>query len=124
MAHFAEIDENNVVMRVVVVPDEQEHRGNEFLSVELGLGGKWIQTSYNHRIRKTYAGIGCIYLENEDIFIYPQPYPSWSLDANYDWQPPKPKPEGVEVTWNEEIQEWVGISPIPQESKSVIAELG
>jgi hypothetical protein len=73
MAHFAEIDENNIVTRVLVVPDEQEHRGQEFLANELGLGGFWIQTSYNARIRKNYAGIGYTFDPTRDAFIAPQP---------------------------------------------------
>jgi len=72
MAHFAEI-ENNIVTRVLVVPDEQEHRGQDFLANELGLGGTWVQTSYNARIRKNYAGIGYTYDEARDAFIAPKP---------------------------------------------------
>ena len=72
MAHFAEIDENNIVVRVVVVPNEEEHRGQEFLANDLGLGGRWIQTSYNNRIRGIYAGIGFYYDEVKDEFIGPE----------------------------------------------------
>jgi hypothetical protein len=73
MAHFAEIDENNIVTRVLVVGDDQEHRGQEFLANDLGLGGFWIQTSYNARIRKNYAGIGFQFDPTRDAFIAPQP---------------------------------------------------
>ena len=73
MAHFAEIDSNNIVTRVLVVPDEQEHRGQDFLANELGLGGTWVQTSYNNRIRKNYAGIGYTYDAVRDAFIAPKP---------------------------------------------------
>jgi hypothetical protein len=73
MAHFAEIDESNIVTRVLVVPDEQEHRGQEFLANDLGLGGFWIQTSYNARIRKNYAGVGYTFDPVRDAFIPPQP---------------------------------------------------
>jgi hypothetical protein len=73
VAHFAEIDENNIVLRVLVVPDEQEHRGQEYLADELGLGGIWRQTSYNARIRKNYAGIGYTYDTGRDAFIAPKP---------------------------------------------------
>jgi hypothetical protein len=73
MAHFAEIDENNIVTRVLVVGDDQEHRGQEFLANDLGLGGFWIQTSYNARIRKNYAGIGFQFDPVRDAFIAPQP---------------------------------------------------
>ena len=71
MAHFAEIDENNIVVRVVVVPNEEEHRGNDFLANDLGLGGRWIQTSYTNRIRGIYAGVGFYYDEEKDEFISP-----------------------------------------------------
>ena len=67
MAHFAHIDENNTVQEVLVVPDEQEHRGEEYLN-ELGLEGRWIQTSYNDNIRGSYAGIGDYYNEDIDMF--------------------------------------------------------
>ena len=67
MAHFAHIDENNIVTEVLVVPDEQEHRGQEYLN-ELGLEGRWIQTSYNDNIRGRYAGIGDYYNESLDMF--------------------------------------------------------
>ena len=73
MAHFAEIDDNNIVTRVLVVPNEQEHRGQEFLTDDLNLGGKWVQTSYNHNIRKNYAGIGYTYDTERDAFIAPKP---------------------------------------------------
>lgn len=72
MAHFAEIDENNIVVQVLVVSNEIEHRGAEFLSVDLGLGGNWIQTSYNATFRKNFAGIGFSYDENLDAFIPPK----------------------------------------------------
>lgn len=111
MAHFAEISEDNTVLRVLVVPDEQEHRGHDFLSRDLRLGGRWIQCSYNERIRKCYPGKGFTYLEEQDIFIPPQPYPSWSLDKNFDWQPPTPKPyeepeNGLKYYWDEDTTSW------------------
>jgi hypothetical protein len=102
MAHFAEIDSDNKVVRVIVVTDEHETNGADWCHNLLG--GKWIQTSYNHNIRKQYAGVGYIYDETADVFIVPQPYASWTLDSNHDWQPPTPKPstEGMWL-WNEEI---------------------
>jgi len=113
MAHFAELNNENIVLRVLVVPDGQEHRGHEFLSLDLGLGGNWIQCSYNNRIRKQYPGIGYIYDEVNDVFIQPQPYPSWTMDENFDWNPPISKPENYETEthayfydWNEEEQKW------------------
>jgi hypothetical protein len=110
MAHFAQIDENNVVLQVLVVPDEQQHRGYEYLAYDLMLGGRWIQTSYNGNIRKTYAGINYIYNEELDIFLPPKPYLSWVLDeVNGEWISPIPRPEGIPgkvLIWNEETQEW------------------
>lgn len=107
MAHFAEVDETNTVVRVLVVPDEQEFRGHEFLADDLGLGGTWVQTSYNSRIRKQYAGIGFKYDSVADVFIAPQPFPSWSLDENHDWQAPVTKPDdGLVYIWNEENLDW------------------
>ena len=107
MAHFAEIDSDGIVKQVLVVPDQQEHRGQDFLANDLGLGGTWIQTSYNNNIRKQYAGIGFKYDAEADVFIAPQPFPSWSLDENYDWQPTVTKPsDGIMYFWNEESLDW------------------
>jgi hypothetical protein len=72
MAHFAEIDSNNTVLRVLVVHNDLEHRGADFLANDLGLGGTWIQTSYNGNIRKNYAGIGYTYDSVRDAFIPPK----------------------------------------------------
>lgn len=71
MAHFAELDENDVVLRVLVVPDNQEHRGQEFCAEDLQLGGTWVQTSYNGTIRKNFAGIGATFDRKRDAFIAP-----------------------------------------------------
>jgi hypothetical protein len=71
MAHFAEIDKDGIVLRVLVVDDTQENRGQEFLAEDLGLGGTWIQTSYNGKIRDKYAGVGDKYDKKKDIFIAP-----------------------------------------------------
>ena len=111
MAHFAEIDENGVVLQVLVVPDEQEHRGHEFLSVDLGLGGTWVQTSYNARIRKNYAGIGYTFDAERDAFIAPQPFASWILNEDTcHWEAPVPYPtDGVMYAWNEETTDWEAI---------------
>jgi hypothetical protein len=75
MAHFAEIDSNNVVLRVLIVADEHEHRGQEFLANDCGLGGTWIQTSYNNNIRGKFAGVNDIYDEVNDEFYTPEPDP-------------------------------------------------
>lgn len=72
MAHFAEIDKDNTVLRVLVVPDSQEHRGQDFLANDLGLGGTWIQTSYNANFRGKFAGIGDVYDKENDIFYTPE----------------------------------------------------
>lgn len=85
MAHFARIDENNIVTSVLVVDNSQEHRGQEFLANDLGLGGRWIQTSYNNNFRKQYAGIGYTYDEVNDVFIAPQPSENYVLNENFDW---------------------------------------
>jgi len=111
MAHFAEIDSDSKVIRVLVVPDEQEHRGQEYLADDLGFGGTWIQTSYNHKIRKQYAGVDFKYDADADVFIAPQPFPSWTLDDNHDWQPPTAKPESDDIySWNEEKLAWEKIN--------------
>ena len=108
MAHFAEVDSNNTVVRVLVVPDEQEHRGQDFLANELGLGGTWVQTSYNGRIRKNYAGIGYTYSEQHDAFIAPKPYESWLLNEDTcHWEAPVAYPtDGLMYEWDETITDW------------------
>jgi len=106
MAHFAKI-EDNLVTQVLVVPDNAEDRGQDYLANDLGLGGTWIQTSYNARIRKNYAGIGFTYDPVNDWFVAPQPYPSWSLDENAQWQAPVAYPtDGVVYQWNEDNKDW------------------
>jgi hypothetical protein len=82
MAHFAEIDSNNTVLRVLVVANDLEHRGADFLANDLGLDGTWIQTSYNNNIRYNYAGIGYIYDAERNAFIAPKSncHPEESLD--------------------------------------------
>jgi hypothetical protein len=109
MAHFAEIDSNNKVLRVLVVSDEQEHRGQDFLADDCGLGGTWIQTSYNGNIRKNYAGIDFTYDEVKDAFIAPKPFNSWVLDEDTcQWQAPTPEPivEGKLYYWSEDDLSW------------------
>ena len=122
MAHFAEIDAAGIVLRVLVVPDDQEHRGQEFMADDLGLGGTWVQTSYNtyggiHHgpdgqpdggtaLNFNYAAIG--YTWDGTGFAAPRPYPSWGLDASYVWQPPTPQPDGIYV-WDEDTISWVEV---------------
>lgn len=103
MAHFAEIDSNKVVKRVVVVPDDQEHRGQDFLRTDMGFGGTWLQTSYNtyggkhllggNPYRKNFAGIGFTYDKVRDAFIPPQPEPTWVLNEETClWEDPNAEP--------------------------------
>ena len=106
MAHFAEIDIANRVTRVIVVHDSLEANGAEWCANTFG--GTWVQTSYNGRIRKNYAGIGFTYDPARDAFIPPNPgYPSWTLDEQTcQWVPPVPMPTDDVYVWNEEQQEW------------------
>jgi len=115
MAHYAFLDANNVVTEVIVGVDETELI--EGLDTETWYGNfrgqQCVRTSYNHRIRKQYAGIGYTYDAVNDVFICPQPYGSWTLDENFDWQPPTPMPSDASETkryrWSEEDLEWVAI---------------
>lgn len=106
MAHFVELDSANIVIRGLVVPDEQEHRGEEYLADEIGLGGRWIQTSYNATIRGKFAGIGDFYDEALDIFVEPQPYSSWIQNGSF-WKAPKDKPETGHYYWDESKLDWI-----------------
>jgi hypothetical protein len=109
MAHYAFLDENNIVTEVITGIDETELI--EGLDTETWYGNFRGQTckrtSYNNNIRKQYAGIGYTYDAVNDVFITPQPYPSWSLDENFDWQPPTPRPEGDFWYWNEDSLSWI-----------------
>jgi len=112
MAHFAKLDENNLVIAVHCVDNNaldsqnEEISGIQFLTL-LHNYTLWIQASYNHNIRKQYPGIGFSYDAVNDVFIAPQPYPSWSLDENFDWQAPTPRPEGMGWYWDEPTLSWV-----------------
>jgi len=120
MAHFAKLDENNVVIEVNVVSNEvvnnlpfpdSEPLGIAFLTEWSGEYSNWKQTSYNKNFRGNYAGIGMIYRSDIDVFVNPQPYPSWVLDSNFLWQAPVPYPAGEKIyDWNEETQFWVEIT--------------
>lgn len=125
MAHYAFIGYNNKVVKVISGVDETVTQ----LDGDVEVGGSseaWEQfyakqylgllckrTSYNNNIRKQYAGIGYTYDEINDVFIAPQPFGSWTLDANHDWQPPTPMPSDASMEkpyeWNEEELEWVAI---------------
>ena len=115
MAHFAEIDGNGVVQRVIVVGNKDTSDANGVEKESIGqafcerlFGGNWVQTSYNGNFRKRYAGIDYKYDAALDAFVAPQPYPSWTLDANADWQAPVPMPtDGKMYAWDEAAQAWV-----------------
>ena len=124
MAHFAEINADNIVLRVLVVHNDYEHRGAEFLSDDLGLGGTWVQTSYNTRgndhlgedgepdggtpIGYNFAGIGFHYDSDDGAFYSPQKWRSWSLDENYVWQAPTPHPDDGDIyLWDEDTTSWI-----------------
>lgn len=110
MAHFARLDENNYVIEVLVIANEQEHRGQEFLADDLGLGGTWVQTSYNNNFRGRFAGIGYKYDATLDVFVPPQPYPSWTLNQEtWDWEAPVPYPVGGQYEWDEDALNWIEI---------------
>ena len=105
MSHWAEIDENNIVLRVLVGNNNSPDEGEAFMN---SLGGTWVKTSYNGNIRKNFAGIGFTYDEQRDAFIPPKLYNSWLLDEETcNWYPPKSYPEdGKLYFWNEDIQDW------------------
>jgi|ETNvirome_6_1000_1030641.scaffolds.fasta_scaffold16574_2 hypothetical protein len=118
MAHFAEIDEDGIVLRVIVVDnvDISDANGVEVEGVGAELckkrhGGKWMQTSYNGNFRFRYAGRGYFYDKHRDAFIAPKPFPSWELDElSVDWQAPVPYPaaeDGEVYRWDEETTSWV-----------------
>lgn len=113
MAHFAQLDSNNVVIQVIVVDNkdtadafgtEKEHIGAAFC--ERVLGGNWKQTSYNGNKRKNYAGIGYTYRADIDAFVPPQPYASWVLNANAQWEAPTPMPTDGMYSWDEATTSW------------------
>jgi hypothetical protein len=116
MAHFAQIDENNIVQQVIVVANsdcgnlefpDSENIGQEFLK-SIGLDGDWKQTSYNGSFRKNYAGIGYLYDDSMNAFIPNKPYNSWSLnETTCQWEPPVPIPNQESMfIWDEENIRW------------------
>lgn len=128
MAHFAELDENNIVLRVIVVHNNEllDENGNEQEALGVAFcqnlfGGTWKQTSYNSNFRVRYAGQGMTYNAELNAFIPPKPYPSWILntttasyeapiplpsDANFDSMDPD---ERVYYDWDEELGNWVRV---------------
>lgn len=122
MAHYAEIDANNVVLRVIVVDNKDESTPDGTVVESIGVafcqrlfGGNWVKTSYNNNIRKRYAGIGYTYNTELDAFIPPKPYPSWILSPDtVDWEAPVAYPtDGKVYSWDEAKQKWVLVDPQP-----------
>ena len=118
MAHFAQIDGNNVVTQVIVVANkdaadangvEKEYIGAAFC--EKLFGGTWKQTSYNGNIRKNYAGIGYTYNADIDAFVPPKPFASWVLNNDTaQWEAPVPMPDdGQKYSWNEATGSWIAV---------------
>jgi hypothetical protein len=118
MAHYAQIDSNNIVTQVIVIDNKDTADANgtekEYIGAaycERLFGGTWKQTSYNATIRKNYAGIGYKYQSDIDAFVPPQPYASWTLDANAKWQPPTPMPTGSGMyNWDEATLAWLEVT--------------
>ena len=120
MAHFAELDGNNIVTRVIVVGNDvttaagplgenDMHVDGETWCVNFFKGGTWKQTSYNNNFRKQYAGKGYTFDSAKDKFISPQPFTSWALDGNDDWQAPVTYPTDTTdkmISWDEDNQKW------------------
>ena len=118
MSHWAEIDESNIVIRVLVGDDRAMTEEESYQWLIDNLGGTWIQTSYNTKnnvhalggtpLRKNYAGIGFRYDPIRDAFIPPKPFPSWNLnEETCNWEAPIPRPSDTEMyTWSEETQSW------------------
>jgi hypothetical protein len=119
MAYYAILDENNVVIEVLTGVDENVTQVDTDGTVVGGSAEAWElwygnlrgktckRTSYNGNTRKRYAGRGFTYDPVNDVFISPKPYPSWSLDENFDWQPPTPRPEEGRWYWDEATLSWV-----------------
>lgn len=116
MAHVAELNESNEVVRVIVVHNDYEPTVEEWAAQWAG-GGVWKQTSYNGNMRKNFAGIGYKYDEARDAFIAPKPYPSWLLDeATCQWKAPVDYPtDGGKYQWNETTVQWEHFTPIATE---------
>lgn len=119
MAHFAKLNENNIVIDVNSVHNnelldengnESEAKGIAFLVAWSGGYTNWKQTSYNATFRKNYAGIGYTYQADIDAFVPPKPYASWTLDANAQWQAPVAMPtDGAMYSWDEATTSWIKI---------------
>ena len=107
MAHWAEVDENNVVLRVLVMDNNDPNGDEGYQWLVDRLGGNWIKTSYNNNIRERFAGVDCLYDPTLDIFLGPKPYPSWIVSAEKrDWVAPVAKPDSGVWIWNEDTTSW------------------
>jgi hypothetical protein len=120
MAHFAQLDNENKVIQVIVVNNtelvdengvEQEQKGIDFCKSLLGADTNWVQTSYNKTFRVNFASIGSTYNKEKDVFIPAKTYPSWVLnETTYTWEAPISAPnDGKAYIWNEDILNWVEI---------------
>jgi len=109
MAHFARMDGNTVTQVIVVHNNDAptEAAGIAFCRSLYGQDTDWLQCSYNGNMRKQYPGPGYTYDNARDEFVSPRPYPSWTLDANNDWQAPVPKPDAAHWFWDEANQQWI-----------------
>ena len=108
MSHWAEIDENNIVLRVLVGDNDDPNGDEGYQWLIDNIGGSWIKTSFNGNIRKRYAGIGYLYNSELDAFIPPKPFNSWILNEDTClWDSPIEYPkDGKEYVWNEDILNW------------------
>ncbi len=105
MSHFAEIDKDGKVLRVIVAEQDFIDSG------AVGDANNWVQTSYNNNFRKQFAGKDFTYDKSKDIFIAHQPFPSWTLDDKHDWQPPTAMPsDGKKYYWDEDSTSWKEIA--------------
>lgn len=119
MAHFAQLDENNIVIQVIVVHNnellddgvESEDKGIKFCQSLFGIDTVWKQTSYNGSFRKILAGAGYSYNPTKDAFLPPKPYTNWVLnDETYTWESPIPHPtDGKVYVWDEPNNNWIDI---------------
>jgi len=108
VAHWAEIDQNNIVARVLVGDNNDPNEDEGYQWLIDNLGGTWIKTSYNGSIRKNYAGVGYTYDADLDAFIPPRPYESWILNEEVvSWDPPVKYPDDEKIyVWNEQDLSW------------------
>lgn len=122
MAHFAKISENTDIVETVIVIGnddcgggdypQSEAIGQDFIANVLGLDGEWIQTSYSGSFRRMFSHVGGKYLRDLDVFVERQPFVSWSLDENLEWQPPIPFPnDGKAYSWDDATYSWIEVYP-------------